>query len=186
MAEQDNFIGQGAALNSQTLMRPYQEPQTNSFDAPIPGQSLTDNPGNGAWEHPPEFSDVEAATDYIYGRLQRKENLKRVVVLLKMGIPIEALVKIITFSGFLEGKWTVDGAKLLDPVVAMMITSIAELGKIPAKAGLGNVNDEDFFDEMAHNNMAIEQDRSGSPMIAQETPPQIENKGLMARGNYGT
>ena len=108
-----------------------------------------------------------------------------VFLLLKMGIPIEALVKIITFSGFLEGKWTVDGAKLLDPAVAMMITSIAELGKIPAKAGLGNINDEDFFDEMAQNNMAIEQDRSGSPMIAQETPPQIENKGLMARGNYG-
>ena len=47
-------------------------------------------------------------------------------------------------------------------------------------------NDEDFFDEMAQNNMAIEQDRSGSPMIpAGKIPPQIENKGLMARGNYG-
>ena len=68
MAEQDNFIGQGAALNSQTLMRPYQEPPTNSFDAPIPGQSLTDNPGNGAWEHPPEFADIEDATDYIKER----------------------------------------------------------------------------------------------------------------------
>ena len=186
MAEQDNFIGQGADLNAQVPMRAYKEPTTNSFDAAIPGQSLTDNPGNGAWEHPPEFSDIEDATDYIYKRLQKKESLKRVVVLLKMGIPIEALVKIITFSGFLEGKWTVDGAKLLDPVVAMMITSIAELGKIPAKAALGNVNDEDFFDEMAQNNMAIEQDRSGSPMIpADKIPPQIENKGLMARGDYG-
>jgi len=182
MAEQDNFIGQGAALNGQASMRPYKEPGINPFDAAIPGQSLTDNPGNGAWEHPPQFSDIEDATDYVYGRLQKKENLKRIVVLLKMGIPIEALVKIITFSGFLEGKWTVDGAKLLDPAVAMMITSIAELGRIPAKAGLGNVNDEDFFDEMAQNNMAIEQDRSGSPMIPAGKPlPQIENKGIMAR-----
>ena len=39
-----------------------------------------------------------------------------------------------------------------------------------------------FFDEMAQNNMAIEQDRSGSPMIPAGKPlPQIENKGLMAR-----
>jgi len=182
MAKQDNFIGQAAALNGQTAMRPYKESTINPFNAAIPGQSLTDNPGNGAWEHPPEFSDVEEATDYIYGRLQKKESLKRIVVLLKMGIPIEALVKIITFSGFLEGKWTVDGAKLLDPIVAMMIASIAELGKIPAKAGLGNVNDEDFFDEMAQNNMAIEQDRLGSPMIPTDTPPlQIQNKGLMGR-----
>ena len=185
MAEQDNFTGQGAALNGQTPTGAYREPATNPFDAAIPGQSLTDNPGNGAWEHPPEIADIEEATEYVYKRLQKKENLKRIVVLLKMGIPIEALVKLITFSGFLEGKWTVDSAKLLEPAVAMMITSIAELGKISAKAGLGNVNDEDFFGEMAQNNMAIEQDRAGSQMLAQEAPPQIENKGLMARGNYG-
>ena len=182
MAEQDNFIGQGAALNDQASMRPYKEPTTNPFDAAIPAQSLTDNPGNGAWEHPPEFSDIEDATDYIYGRLQKKENLKRVVVLLKMGIPIEALVKLITFSGFLEGKWTVDSAKLLDPVVAMMIASIAEIGNIPAKVALDNINDEDFFDEMAQNNMAIEQDQSGLPMMPAGKPPlQIQDKGLMTR-----
>ena len=185
MAEQDNFMEQGMALDNEAPMGAYKESEINPFNAPIPGQSLTDNPGNGAWEHPPEFADIEGAAEYVYKRLQKKENLKRIVVLLKMGIPIEALVKIITFSGFLEGKWTVDSAKLLDPAVAMMVTSISELGKIPAKAGLGNINDEDFFDEMAQNNMAIEQDRSGSPMIAQKAPPQIENKGLMARGNYG-
>ena len=27
------------------------EPEYNSFDAPIPGQSLTDEPGNYPWEH---------------------------------------------------------------------------------------------------------------------------------------
>ena len=53
---------------------------------------------------------------------------------------------------------------------------------LPAKAALGNINDEDFFDEMAQTNMAIEQDRSGSPMIPTDTPPlQIQNKGLMGR-----
>ena len=66
MAKQDNFIGQGAALNGQASMRPYKEPGINPFDAAIPGQSLTDNPGNGAWEHPPQFSDIEDATDYVY------------------------------------------------------------------------------------------------------------------------
>ena len=36
-------------------------------------------------------SDIEDATDYVYGRLQKKENLKRIVVLLKMGIPIKVI-----------------------------------------------------------------------------------------------
>ena len=28
----------------------------NPFDTPIPGQSLTDTPGNYPWEHPPPVS----------------------------------------------------------------------------------------------------------------------------------
>ena len=30
------------------------EAEYNPFDAPIPGQSLTDEPGNYPWEHPPK------------------------------------------------------------------------------------------------------------------------------------
>ena len=31
----------------------FKEADQNPFDAPIPGQSLTNEPGNYAWEHPP-------------------------------------------------------------------------------------------------------------------------------------
>ena len=99
----------------------YEEPSTNMFDAPIPGQSLTDEPGNYPWEHPPQTASIEEATDAVYESIMKEENMARMFTLLRMGIPIEALVKVITFSGFLEGKWTVDAAKLLEPIVAMMI-----------------------------------------------------------------
>ena len=75
--------------------------------------------------------------------------MSRMFTLLRMGIPIEALVKVITFSGFLEGKWTVDVAKLLEPIVAMMITGEASLANIPAKVNLGDAGDTDFFNDMA-------------------------------------
>ena len=35
------------------------------FDAPIPGQSLTDEPGKWAWEKPPEITDVDEAVESI-------------------------------------------------------------------------------------------------------------------------
>ena len=37
-------------------MDELKEAPNNPFDAPVPGQSLTDKPGNAAWEHPPEFT----------------------------------------------------------------------------------------------------------------------------------
>ena len=36
-------------------MEPRVEAKYNPFDAPVPGQSLTDTPGNAPWEHPPQM-----------------------------------------------------------------------------------------------------------------------------------
>ena len=72
----------------------YEEPSTNMFDAPIPGQSLTDEPGNYPWEHPPQTASIEEATDAVYESIMKEENMARMFTLLRMGIPIEALVKV--------------------------------------------------------------------------------------------
>lgn len=181
MAEQDNFMGQAAELQGAQDPSVYKEPALNPFDAPIPGQSLTDEPGNYPWEHAPTHPEIEDAAEHVYKNLQKKKNTKRLVVLLKMGIPIEALTKVTTFSGFLEGKWTVDTAKLLEPIVAMMITSIAEIGKIPAKISLGDVDDQEFFDEMAMRNMDIEKDRGDPSMLPANEGPSQPQTGLMGR-----
>ena len=161
----------------------YIEPEDNVFDAPIPGQSLTDTPGNYPWEHPPKTASIEEATDMVYDSLMNEKNMSRMFTLLRMGIPIEALVKVITFSGFLEGKWTVDTAKLLEPIVAMMITGEASLANIPAKVNLGDAGDTDFFNDMAERKLDMKQDKELSKLNLEMAPTEKpEMSGLMARG----
>ena len=161
----------------------YVEPAENPFDAPIPGQSLTDEPGNYPWEHPPQRASVEEALDDIYESLMQEKNMKRMFTLLRMGIPVEALVKIITFAGFLEGKYTVDVAKLLEPMVSMIITGEATLAEIPAKINIGDAEDTDFYKEMAGTkyNMKLDKEQKDKQMeMPMEEPVNIA--GLMARG----
>ena len=85
----------------------------NIFDAPAPGQSLTDTPGNAAWEHPPEFTDVEKASEYLWQKLHEDEVLDQIISFLKNDVPIEAVARMMLFGGFTEGKWTPDLAVLL-------------------------------------------------------------------------
>ena len=161
----------------------YVEPAENPFDAPIPGQSLTDEPGNYPWEHPPQRATVEEALDEIYESLMQEDNMKRMFTLLRMGIPVEALVKVITFSGFLEGKYTVDVAKLLEPMVSMIITGEAALAKIPAKINLDDGEDTSFYKEMADRkfDMKLEKEDKDKQMeMPMEAPASVA--GLMARG----
>ena len=161
----------------------YVEPSDNPFDAPIPGQSLTDEPGNYPWEHPPQRPTVEEALDEIYESLMQEDNMKRMFTLLRMGIPVEALVKVITFSGFLEGKYTVDVAKLLEPMVSMIITGEAALAEIPAKINIDDGEDTNFYKEMADRKFDMkldEEEKNKQIEMPMEAPANVA--GLMARG----
>ncbi len=39
-------------------MDKFREAENNPFDAPVPGQSFTDKPGNYPWEHSPQYTDT--------------------------------------------------------------------------------------------------------------------------------
>ena len=67
----------------------------NRFDAPIPGESLTDTPGNAKWEHPPQFTKVEEASEYIWDRLHDEKLLDQIITMLKNQVPVEALDRVV-------------------------------------------------------------------------------------------
>jgi len=105
----------------------------NPFDAPIPGQSLTDTPGNYPWEHPPQFTDPEEATEFIWQTLHTEEFMEQVIGMLDAGVPIEAIARVIVFGGFVEGKFTPDvGFLITEPVMKMLMA-------IGVRAGLNNI-----------------------------------------------
>ena len=159
------------------------ETQYNPFDAPVPGESLTNTPGSAAWEHPPTHSKVEDAIELIENRIMERENGMRLLTLLDIGIPIEALVKIITFSGFLEGKWTVDVAKMLDPLVAMLLAKMAKDAQIDnIRIGIGDPKDSEFMEDATFQEMAMKQDEMGIQEPMPELPAQ---EGLMTRPDIG-
>lgn len=106
----------------------------NIFDTPIPGQSLTNTPGNYPWEHPPQYTNIEQASEYVWDILHREESLDQILTFLRNGIPVEAVARIVLFGGFMEGKWSVDVALLIAEVVFKQIMAIG------IKANIQNIN----------------------------------------------
>ena len=106
------------------------ERQQNPFDTPVPGQSLTDIPKNYKWENPARFSKLEDSSLHIWKELNKKDNLKRIIVLLEAGISVEAITRTIVFSGFIEGAFSIDSALLLTPIVQKMIFTIGKAAGI--------------------------------------------------------
>ena len=106
----------------------------DQLDAPIPGQSFTDEPGKWAWERPARFSYVDECFNYVVNQIEgSQQGQEAFTKLMLSGIPLEQIVNTITFGGFTEGYWTVDVAELLKlPVLAYLI-DMAMKDDLPVK-----------------------------------------------------
>ena len=90
------------------------------FSAPVPGQSLTTEPGSQKFEKPPEIVNPDDAVMFIINRLEEDRESKEIQLgHMAAGVPIEYIVNTIAFTGFSEGMWTPDVAELIKPPLAM-------------------------------------------------------------------
>lgn len=98
----------------------------NLFDAPIPGQSLTqDKDSPMPYETPPEFAKKDEAFKTLFKQMMKPKSIEKISSLMQDGASIEAMTKIILTTGIVEGKINPDMKVLLAEPVAMSLLHIA-------------------------------------------------------------
>ncbi len=102
------------------------EREQNPFDTPVPGQSLTDEPGNYPWEHAPQFATVEDASHAVWNGMHKEKTMEKILVLLESGLTVEEITKVIIFAGFVEGKFNPDVGLLLVPIISDMVIAMGK------------------------------------------------------------
>ena len=161
-------------------MDELREAPNNPFDAPVPGQSLTDKPGNTPWEHPPQIVNTAEAADFIWEQLSTPEFAEQVIAMLDAGIPIEAIARVILFGGFTEGKWSPDVAFIIAEPVMKMIATVGMLGGVKSfRISLEDMTNENELNSIMDIKSKKEKFKKAAKNIA-EDKPKIEQKGLMA------
>lgn len=99
----------------------------NAFSAPIPGASLTKQPGSSPWQSPPQFTDEDKALHYIWDEVfQKPEAVIPFMVFLKKGFSVTEIVNTFLFTGIAANKWSLDLALLMYQEVAWMICTLAK------------------------------------------------------------
>ena len=162
-------------------MEEFRESPNNPFDAPVPGQGLTDKPGNYPWEHPPQYTDTMEASEYIWDKLTHPSFVKQVIAMLDAGIPVEAIARIVVFAGFTEGKWTPDvGFMLAETVVKMVATIGFTAGVKKFKISMQDLtNNKQMKTILNIRDKNNELEKAGKS-LGQDIKNTSEQKGLMA------
>ena len=162
-------------------MDQFKEAPNNPFDAPIPGQGLTDKPGNYAWEHPPQFTDTSEAADFVWDKLTRPEFAEQVIGMLDSGIPVEAIARVVVFSGFTEGKFTPDVGFMLAETVMKMIATIGFTGDVKKfKISMQDLTNKNEMKEILNIKSKNEELEKAAKSLGKDIKAMPEQKGLMA------
>lgn len=96
------------------------------FNAPIPGQSLTDTPKNYPWERPPEITDPREAIKFHIDGINKPEAIDNILEMLQLGIPVNALSKTALTTAQMEGIHSVDVSLIIGDVIKEELITIAK------------------------------------------------------------
>jgi hypothetical protein len=110
--------------------------ELDMWSAPIPGQSLTREPGSYPFERPPQFTDPEDAFTALLKALTQERAAIQLMNMLEIGVPVKAIVQTILQGGFMEGKWSVDVALLLSQPLTALILRMAREANIRPNLGI--------------------------------------------------
>ena len=177
------------------LLRPRQQgrrsPEKGSleamdaFDHPVPGQSLTEEPGSRPFEKPAQITDVDDAVMYVIDKIESsnggKEELQKHMM---GGMPVESIVNTIAFAGFTDGQWSPDIAELIKLPLSSYFIMMAQEDNIPIimfnndTSQEGGMSDETLIAHMEEGNpRALEHLRQKANM-----PPPAEEEQMMEEG----
>jgi len=115
--------------------------------APIPGQSLTDEPQNFAWERPPEIVDPNEAIKFHMDRLSEKPVVESVMFLMELGYPVDVLTRSMLTASVGEGIHTIDVSLIAAPVIEEELSYMARTAGIEYKETFANDQTEDEIQE---------------------------------------
>ena len=103
------------------------------FQAPIPGQSLTNSPDQPyPWERPPEITTQKEAINKIFLEIIKPDNMETLGTAMSDGIPIAGLAEVLIKTSFQKGKINPDLAiTLMEPVMYMLLSVAEKIGVDP-------------------------------------------------------
>ena len=147
----------------------------NPCDTPVPGQSLTDEPGNYPWEHPPQYVTTDGAADHLWNRMSEPEFAEQIIAMLDAGVPVEAIARTVLFGGFLKGKFSPDVAFIIAEPVMKMIATIGVIAEVKdIKMSMDDITNKKEIRSAVRLNVEAEK-------VAKGIQEEVKQKGIMAK-----
>jgi hypothetical protein len=113
-----------------------------AFNGPIPGESLTREPGNAPWEQPPQFAKVDEVLNFYMEKLEDDELFEDMLYILDNDMPLDLFIETMLLNGEMYGKHTSDVSLIVGPILHEHLLSLAEAAGVKVREFQGETKEE--------------------------------------------
>jgi hypothetical protein len=146
-----------------------------SFNAPIPGESLTVSPETpNNWETPPRYVDDEKAMEELYLLMTEKERLTELVKIIDEKVPLDEIAQVILYKGYTEGQYNPDVMLLMIEPTLYLLIAIADYAGIKDYVLYAGEDDDPETEIPDDNVTPVNMDDDEDETDKQEEPKIVE------------
>ena len=144
---------------------------------PIPGMSLTKEPGNNPWEQPPMFVELPDVVKFYTEELTSDESVTGIIQALSNDISVLDLSNTLMKTSVMKGIHSIDVGMIAIPVIAEIIKTVGDLNNVGYITSTEEYEKATKVDEKMLMELLNE-----SKEAVEEKLDEAPAKGLMARG----
>lgn len=115
------------------------------FNGPIPGESMTIEPGKYPFDRPPQTTNAEEAINILFKSMSRPSATNKILDAMDEGVPIDSISNVLVQSMMGEGVIPVQLMPIITPSVLAILVHMAQ------KAGVKPVVSTEFRTNPAQN-----------------------------------
>lgn len=142
---------------------------------PIPGMSLTSEPGGRPWEQPPQFVELDDVVAHYVEKLTEGEVVDKLLESMRNDAALVDIASTLIKGGVLKGVHSIDVGFLVLPIIVELMQTI------------GDMNDVGYIIESEDYRKATEVDEEtakevlASAVAAVKAAPEVKRTGLMSK-----
>ena len=141
-----------------------------------PGESLVNDPDTPAsYEKAPEFTNVTAASEFIFEKLTEEDNYMKFMEVIIQGTSLMEVAKVLVFSGFNEGRWNPDLMMLLIEPIVYILMALCERADIEFTID-GTLGEEEELDNNNKDYEILKRLQEAQRSNSIPLPAEIEQK----------
>lgn len=152
--------------------------ESSLLTVPVPGMSLTTEPGSRPWENPPQLVKISEVVAHYADKFTEPALIDSLLEALKQDAPVVDIVNGLMKYSVMQGIHSVDTMMIVSPVVVEMVKTIAELNDVGYVLTSEDKNNRGKVDDKIAKQAIAEVKASQKAMI-EEKPKRL---GLMAKG----